>query len=167
MEATGPESSSRLQAEIRQTRPFSSPAQEALLGLMRTNDEVRRRINLVVEPRDLSIQQYNVLRILRGAGGPGLATLDVAGRMIERTPGITRLMDKLEAKALVERKRGPADRRQVMCFITQAGLDLLASLDEPMSQSVHDSMAGLTELELRELIGLLDKLRTPVSPTEL
>jgi len=138
-----------------------------LLGLMRTNDEVRRRINLVVEPRDLSIQQYNVLRILRGAGGPGLATLDVAGRMIERTPGITRLMDKLEAKALVERKRGPADRRQVMCFITQAGLDLLASLDEPMSQSVHDSMAGLTELELRELIGLLDKLRTPVSPTEL
>jgi len=74
-----------------------------------------------------------VLRILRGAGQQGTPTLEIADRMIQKNPGITRLLDKLEAKHLVRRKRCPEDRRQVLCWITEAGLRLLADLDKPMA----------------------------------
>ena len=78
-----------LREEIRQTKPFASPAQEAILGLYRTADLLQRTFAQIVEPRDISLQQYNVLRILRGAGKQGTPTLDIADRMIEKTPGIT------------------------------------------------------------------------------
>src|ERR687897_938950 len=96
---------SALQKEIRQTRPFQSRGQEAVLALMRTTDLARRVIGKVLEPYDVTAQQYNVLRILRGAGEAGLPTLDIADRMIEQAPGITRLIDRLEAKGLVRRER--------------------------------------------------------------
>src|SRR3954466_7364516 len=91
--------------EIKQTRPFRTQREEASVALLRTADLLRRMIGTVVEPRGITAQQYNVLRILRGAGDDGLPTLDIAERMIEQTPGITRLMDRLEAKKLVVRKR--------------------------------------------------------------
>ncbi|HZJ72423.1 MAG TPA: MarR family transcriptional regulator, partial [Planctomycetota bacterium] len=100
-----------LQREIRQTRPFPSVEAEAVVGLMRTADVVKRGLARVVEPRGLTLQQYNVLRILRGAGPEGLPTLEIAGRMIEQAPGVTRLLDRLEAKNLVQRARCPRDRR--------------------------------------------------------
>ncbi len=169
MEAIGPDAAAgKLLAEIRQTRPFRSVAEESMLGLLRTADEVQRRLAAVVEPDGLSVQQYNVLRILRGAGAKGLPTLDIAGRMIERTPGITRLLDKLEVKGLVSRSRGPLDRRQVVCRITASGLALLVRLDDPMTIAGIRAMAALDEIEQRVLIGLLDRLRSgPESPTEL
>ncbi|HWZ86101.1 MAG TPA: MarR family transcriptional regulator, partial [Thermoanaerobaculia bacterium] len=85
---------SALAREIRQTKPFQSRRHEAALGLLKTVDELRQRTSSVLEPFGVTDQQYNVLRILRGAGGAGLPTLDIAGRMVERAPGITRLIDR-------------------------------------------------------------------------
>src|SRR5258706_12493191 len=87
--------------ELKQTKPFPSKRQEAAVALLRTADVIRRLFGAVVEPKGITVQQYNVLRILRGAGEPGLPTLDIAERMIETTPGITRLIDRLETKKLV------------------------------------------------------------------
>jgi MarR family transcriptional regulator, organic hydroperoxide resistance regulator len=148
-----------LREEIRQSKPFDSPAQEAILALYRTSDMLRRRFSQLVEPHGISLQQYNVLRILRGAGKMGIPTLDIADRMIERTPGVTRLLDKLEAKRLVRRQRCPEDRRQVFCWITEPGIRLLAELDQPLAAAGRSSMAPLPTGELQALITTLEKVR--------
>lgn len=148
-----------LREEIRQTKPFESAAQEAILGLYRTSDMLQRRFAQLVEPHGISLQQYNVLRILRGAGADGTPTLDIAERMVEKTPGITRLLDKLENKRLVRRKRCPEDRRQVLCWITDAGLRLLADLDEPLADSGKQAMGSLAPMQIRELISILEQVR--------
>jgi MarR family transcriptional regulator, organic hydroperoxide resistance regulator len=148
-----------LREEIRQSKPFDSPAQEAILALYRTSDMLRRQFSQLVEPHGISLQQYNVLRILRGAGKTGIPTLDIADRMIERTPGVTRLLDKLEAKRLVRRQRCPEDRRQVLCWITEPGMRLLAELDQPLATAGIRSMAPLPTGELRALIATLEKVR--------
>jgi DNA-binding MarR family transcriptional regulator len=136
-----------LREEIRQSKPFDSPAQEAILALYRTSDMLRRRFTQIVEPHGISLQQYNVLRILRGAGKTGTPTLDIADRMIEMTPGVTRLLDKLEAKRLVRRERCPEDRRQVLCWTTESGLRLLAELDKPLAAAGVKSMEPLPSAE--------------------
>jgi DNA-binding MarR family transcriptional regulator len=148
-----------LREEIRQTKPFESPTQEAILSVYRTSDVLQRRFVKLVEPHGISLQQYNVLRILRGAGKEGTPTLDIAERMVEKTPGITRLLDKLEAKHLVRRKRCPEDRRQVLCWITDAGLNLLGELDKPVVQASVSSLQSLTQAELKQLISILEKVR--------
>ena len=104
------ESKGTLQHEIQQSHPFRSHSQEAVLGILRTADLLRRVISQIVEPWGITQQQYNVMRILRGAGDEGLPTLTIAQRMVERTPGITRLIDRLESKGWVERTRCPNDR---------------------------------------------------------
>ncbi|HYO15982.1 MAG TPA: MarR family transcriptional regulator [Thermoanaerobaculia bacterium] len=151
---------SALAKEIRQQRPFRSLGQEAALGLMRTTDLLRRAIARVLEPYDVTPQQYNVLRILRGAGEQGLPTLEIGDRMIEQAPGITRLLDRLEAKGWVTRKRCTEDRRQVLCWLTPAGRDLVQQLDEPVDQADATAMEMLSDQEKRELIRLLDQVRT-------
>jgi DNA-binding MarR family transcriptional regulator len=148
-----------LREEIRQTKPFASPAQEAILGLYRTADLLQRAFARIVEPRGISLQQYNVLRILRGAGEQGTPTLDIADRMIEKTPGITRLLDKLEAKRLVRRERCPEDRRQVLCWITARGLQLLADLDKPLTSAGEKVAQPLKSSELQTLIALMERIR--------
>jgi DNA-binding MarR family transcriptional regulator len=145
--------------EIKQTKPFVSPSQEATLSLWRTADHVRRVLGRTIEERGLTLQQYNVLRILRGAGPDGLPTLEIAERMIEQTPGITRLLDRLERKALIQRKRCSEDRRQVLCFIAESGLELLSRLDEPVRQATDQAMHPLTEEQVRMLIELLEQIR--------
>src|SRR5947207_13986566 len=100
-----------------------------MVALIRTADVVRRAVGDVVEPHGITAQQYNVLRILRGAGREGLPTLEIAERMIEQTPGITRLIDRLESKKLVARERSATDRRCVYCRITAAGTDLVSRPD--------------------------------------
>lgn len=149
---------SALRREIRQGRPFRSLKQEATLGLLRTADLVRRRMGALVEPHGVTLQQYNVLRILRGAGGP-LPTLEVGERMVEQAPGVTRLLDRIEAKGLVSRERCAEDRRQVLVSITPAGLALLAALDERVDREDDDVLATLDEAETRRLIELLDRVR--------
>ena len=149
---------SRIQQEIKQTRPFGSKAQEATIGLMRTADLVRRAVGDIVEPYGITPQQYNVLRILRGAGAGGLPTLEIAERMIEATPGITRLIDRLETKRLVSRERCHKDRRRVFCRITREGLALLKKLDAPIRDA--DALGSLTSNELKQLVSLLDRARS-------
>ena len=150
---------SQLLREIRQTKPFRGPAHEAAVGLMRTADLIQRNFSRFVEPHGLTIQQYNVLRILRGAGSAGLPTLEIGERMIERTPGITRLIDRLEAKKLVRRERSTTDRRQVYCWITPVGLSMLAQIDEPIDRAGEEAFAGMSDGETRALIVQLETVR--------
>lgn len=145
--------------ELQQTAPFRSRSQEALLSLVRTSSVLSRRIGRVIEPHGLSLQQYNVLRILRGAGTDGLPTLCIRDRMIEEGSTITRLIDKLERAGLAERKRSSPDRRQVLCFLTDHGRNLLLKLD-PLVQSAEDAtMAALSPEQQHTLIALLGTLR--------
>jgi DNA-binding MarR family transcriptional regulator len=140
-------------------RPLQSAAQEAVVGLLRTADLVRRRIAAVVEPAGITVQQFNVLRILRGGGAGGVPTLDVADRMIEQTPGITRLLDRLEAKGLVRRERCREDRRQHLCRITREGLDVLKRLDGPVLRAGEATMCGLARRERIAFIRMLEAIR--------
>jgi DNA-binding MarR family transcriptional regulator len=150
---------SAVQREIRQRRPFQSRSQEGVVALLRTVDLVRRSLARVVEAHGITLQQYNVLRILRGAGAEGLPTLEIAERMVEQAPGVTRLLDRLEAKGLVRRKRCPEDRRQVLCFANPAALRLLHDLAAPMERADRAALGMLRAAELDALIGLLDRVR--------
>ena len=153
---------SALAREIQQRRPFQSAQQEAALGLLKTVDVLRLHISRVLEPFGVTDQQYNVLRILRGAGKAGLPTLEIAERMIERAPGITRLIDRLEKKSLVSRKRCTSDRRQVFCILAPAGARLLSRMDAPVAKA-DDALGALGDAELKTLIRLLDALRAGLS----
>jgi DNA-binding MarR family transcriptional regulator len=149
----------RLQDEIKQRSPFDSLEQEALLNLLRTADVLMRRIIAVLKPYGLSHSQYNVLRILRGAGEDGLACREIGDRMITRDPDITRLLDRLEARGLVTRTRDQQDRRIVMARVTAEGLRLLAQLDGPIEEVDRRPLKHLGESRLRALIALLEAAR--------
>jgi len=150
---------SSLQREIQQTKPFRSHSQEGILGLLRTADVVRRFLARVLEPFDVTPQQYNVLRILRGAGCDGLPTLAIGERMLEEAPGVTRLLDRLEAKGLARRERSPGDRRQVLCRLTPEGHALVQRIDAPMDEADDDALAMLGPEDQIQLIRLLDAIR--------
>lgn len=154
-----------IQRELKQKTPFSSPAHEASVSLLRTADLIRRTIGILVEPQGITMQQFNVLRILRGAGESGLPTLEIAERMVEQTPGITRLLDRLEAKGLVGRERCRSDRRQVLCTITNEGLELLDQVDEPIRRAEKKALAALSEHQLKQLLSLLDLARNGLHAT--
>ncbi len=151
--------STRLLAELKQRRPFPTPAEEAAVALMRTTDLLQRRIALAIEPAGITPQQYNVLRILRGSHPEPLPTLEIALRMIEQAPGITRLLDRLETKQLVRRERCREDRRQVLCRISDRGLAVLAELDRPVSRAIRGAFRKLGRARALQLIVLLDGLR--------
>src|SRR5471030_1536736 len=150
---------SALQHELRQRRPFQSAAHEAVVGLLRTADLVRRQAAALVEPHGITLQQFNVLRILRGAGDDGLPTLEVADRMIEQTPGVTRLLDRLETKELVRRQRCPKDRRQHLCWITPRGLGILQKIDAVSLRAAEETLKGLRQKDRVTFIKLLDAIR--------
>lgn len=152
--------------EIGQSVPFRSVGQEAMVALLRTADDLRRHLSAGLAEEDLTLQQYNVLRILRGAGERGLPTLEIGERMVERQPGVTRLVDRLITKDLVTRQRGTRDRRQVLCRITPAGLELLARLDDTIGRADADILAMMSEERVRDLVGLLDLLRAGLRSTD-
>jgi DNA-binding MarR family transcriptional regulator len=145
--------------ELKQSKPFASKSQEAAVALLRTADLIRRNMAAILEPYDITAQQYNVLRILRGAGEKGLPTLEIVERLIEETPGITRLIDRLEEKQLVVRERCLTDRRQVFCRITKDGLKLLSKLDLPLNSNEEEFLGHLKKRELDLLVDLLDRAR--------
>ncbi len=150
----------KIQAELKQTKPFESLAVEAGVNLARTHDAVLRGVEQVLRPTAISPTQFNVLRILRGAGTQGRACGEIAERMVTRDPDITRLLDRLEARKLVSRAREEKDRRVVKTRITAAGLRLLKHLDRPIAEA-HEQMLGhLGERRLRQLIQLLEDART-------
>jgi DNA-binding MarR family transcriptional regulator len=148
-----------IQAEIRQTKPFRNLEEEALIALQRTADQLHWRISEMLKPHGLSPTQYNALRILRGAGPEGRSCSEIAERMINRDPDITRLIDRLERRGLVERSREGRDRRVVIARITAAGLELLESLDRVIEQFNGKILGHLGEERLRMLIQLLDAAR--------
>src|SRR5262245_39122094 len=150
---------SAIERELKQTKPFPSRRQEGAVALLRTADLLRHRVARHLEPMDITPQQYNVLRILRGARPERLPTLELADRMIERAPGITRLLDRLEAKKLVHRERCASDRRQVLCTITAAGLELLRRLDGNVNDLEVGSLGRLSDEQTLQLIRLLDLVR--------
>lgn len=147
------------QRAIRQDKPFRSLGQEAVVALLLSAERIRwPYLDLLAAEGDLTLQQYNVLRILRGAGDAGLPTLEIADRMIERTPGVTRLLDRLEEKGVVRRARSTQDRRVVTARITKAGKDVLARLDAPTDRLDDEALAGLSPTELRTLVRLLERI---------
>ena len=154
-----PQRTSALRDELKQSRPFTSAAHEAFVSILRTAALVQRHIAQVVEVSGVTIQQYNVLRILRGAGDAGLPTLAIRDRMIEEAAGITRLLDKLETASLVVRERSTPDRRQVLCHITPVGVRLLASLDTPVENAIESALSMLDDQEQRSLTDLLGAVR--------
>jgi DNA-binding MarR family transcriptional regulator len=158
--AADPEESAHgLQAEIAQRRPFHSIKAEVTVGILRTAALIERHFAQVVARTGVTVQQYNVLRILRGAGPEGLPTLVIRDRMIHAAPGITRLLDKLEKAGLARRERASPDRRQVFCYITPKGLEVLAQLDEEMRRADDVAVGTLDEAQQRELIKLLEGVR--------
>ena len=135
-----------------------APAREIKVSVLQAADGVRRRMAALLAPAGLSLQQFNVLRILRGTRPEPLPTLEIAQRMIERTPGITRLLDGLVGKGLVARERSARDRRAVLCRITPEGLALLERLDAPVELSDRGAVAALSAQEQATLVDLLKKL---------
>ena len=149
---------SKLQKEIKQNKPFRSRRQEAVLAIVRTADVLKRRWR-VAEEFGVTGQQYNVLRILRGAHPEPLPTMEIASRMIENTPGITGLLDRLEEKGLVQRARDADDRRCSRCSITAKGMKLLAEMDEPINQSEEAALSTLDGKDVDRLIDILEQVR--------
>jgi DNA-binding MarR family transcriptional regulator len=152
-------SESRLQAELKQSRPFASPLQEAFLSVLKTADLLTHVLDQHLASHDLRHQQYNVLRILRGAGPEGIPTLAIADRLIECTPGMTRLLDRMEQKGLVLRKRCPDDRRQVLCYATAQGNDLLDRLEPMVKTLVDQFFERIQPAELETFIETMERIR--------
>ena len=150
---------SAIRRELRQTKPFPSLAQEAAVALLRTADVIRADLERTLEPFGVTPQQYNVLRILRGSHPEPLPTLEIAERMVERAPGITRLLDRLEAAKQVSRERGREDRRRVLVSITRAGLATLARADAPVNSIEGARASRLARKDLEQLVALLDRMR--------
>jgi DNA-binding MarR family transcriptional regulator len=148
-----------IQSEIQQTKPFSTLEEEALVSLQRTADQLHWRMSEMLKEYGVSPTQYNALRILRGAKDEGRACSEIAERMINRDPDITRLVDRLERRGLVARSREDRDRRVITTRITPAGLKLLDSLDRPIEDFNRRLLGPLGEQRLRTLIQLLDAAR--------
>lgn len=146
-----------LEQKLKQTKGFSSVQQAVLLGLQvaahRVWDQWTRFLKAESE---LTPNQYNVLRILRGAGVAGHTSGAIAERMITRDPDVTRLVDRLARRGLVRRVRDEDDRRVVRLFITRTGLEVLERLDEPIVELPQRVLGSLSETELRQLRDLLD-----------
>lgn len=140
----------------------SCPEEAVYLELLRTTDRLSRSLAQILKAEDLSSNQYNVLRILRGAAqasDSGLPCGEIANRMITRDPDITRLLDRLEKRSLITRWRESRDRRVVLARITSEGLELLARLDEPIRQTHRRQLGHLGPDRLRELAALLEESR--------
>jgi MarR family 2-MHQ and catechol resistance regulon transcriptional repressor len=136
---------------------FRNARHKAVVNLRYTSNYIGNIQNSYMAQYDLSMPQFNILRILRGAND-AISVNTVKDRMVEKSPNTTRLMDKLIDKGLMERVRCEEDRRVVYVSITKAGLDLLAKIDED-SESKLDVSGNLTEAEAEQLSALLDKLR--------
>lgn len=149
----------RLQHEIRQRRPFPHPAEEAFLNLQRTAGMLMREVEQTLQTFQLTHPQYNVLRILAGAGAEGLPCGEIAGRMITRDPDITRLLDRMEKRGHVRRQRGVDDRRVVLARITPEGAAALRALEKPVRDAIRGPMAPLGAAKLAQLTGLLEEIR--------
>lgn len=142
-------------------KKFDSPEQEAYLHLWRTYDRLKALEEKLFQQVDLSPQQYNALRLLRAAQPATMPTLALGARLISRAPDMTRLLDRLEERKLVQRDRRPENRRVVEVGITAAGLELLDQLDDRVRQCNHEQLGHLSARSLAQLVSLLAEARAP------
>ena len=145
--------------EIKQRQPFRSPEEEAFLSVLRTAQLLSDAIEVLLAPSGISRPQYNVLRILRGAGPAGLGRNEIRDRLLTRMPDVTRLLDHLEAAGLVQRQRASRDRRSVCAALTAPGLALLDGLDAPVHDLLQRLLGHLPPDRLRDLSDLLLAVR--------
>jgi len=149
-----------LQKELKQQKPFGSLEQEVVLNVMRTGGALRKGIAEVLRPFSLSAPQYNILRILRGATEQdGIPCTEIGDRLVSRDPDVTRLLDRLEKRALVARGRSSTDRRVVNARITKKGQDLVNELDGPMANVHAGQLSHMKRKDLRALVDLLEEAR--------
>lgn len=151
-----------LLSEIKQTKPFASTEEEVLLNLQRTAEVLGRKAVEVLKPSELTVVQYNVLRILRGAGTGGIKCSEISERLITKDSDITRLLDRLEIRHLIYRERDRKDRRVILTRITLKGAKLLAELDEPITTASRQQLAHLSREQLEQLNNLLVAARTAI-----
>jgi DNA-binding MarR family transcriptional regulator len=149
----------KLQVELKQNKPFQSLEMEAYLNIVKTADVLQQTSGQALRNSGLSETQYNVLRILRGAGDEGLKCSEIGERMVTRDPDITRLLDRLEKQGWIERRRSTTDRRVVTTTITPSGLALLTSLDAPIRELLDQMLGRLGPAKLQTLIELLEEAR--------
>jgi MarR family transcriptional regulator, 2-MHQ and catechol-resistance regulon repressor len=155
---------SRLQHELKKKKPFASPAQEAILNVLRTNDQFQNRFGKLFREYEITASQYNVLRILRGEARP-MPCQEICERMIQVVPAMTGLLDRLEDQQLIRRDRSQTDRRIIYVEPTDKALKLLARMDQPVLD-MHQSLIGhLTKAELQQLSRLLEKARSSLEST--
>jgi DNA-binding MarR family transcriptional regulator len=152
--------SRELRDEIRQSKPFDSLEQEALLAVERTAAVLMHGFGDSLKPHGITPTQYNVLRILRGAGPAGLCRNEIRDRLVAQVPDVTRLLDRMEEAGLVERERAEQDRRLVTTRITRQGVQLLKRLDAPVLDAHHRQLGHLSAAQLRSLIDLLAAARS-------
>lgn len=148
----------KLSERIKQTR-FASPAQEALLNVLVTSSWLLNELSALMAPFGVTPTQYNVLRILRGNHPGKLTCTEIGRRMLDRTPDVTRLLNRLERAGLVTRSRASHDKRVVEVSITEKGLELLARMQPVVDATQERLMSRLSPEELRLLSELLDRLR--------
>ena len=148
----------RLADEIKMTKPFALPEEEATLSILRTADLIQQRTLEVLKPFEISAPQYNVLRILRGAR-EDLSCGQIAERMVNRDPDVTRLLDRMEARGLISRARDKQDRRVVKTRIAAEGMNILKQLDPLILEHHRRQFHGFGERKLKLLIGLLEQVR--------
>ena len=151
----------KLEKQLKKKRKFESVQMAAIIGLARTSDLFLYRFGQLLRDYGITEPQYNVLRILRGEANP-LPCLEIASRLIRKVPAITHLIDKLEQRGLVSRKRCTKDRRVWYVSLTTAGGKLLADLDGPVKQMHQDLCCGLTTSECKQLEELLEKARAAI-----
>lgn len=152
---------SHIGEEIHQSKAFATTEEELLVSLLRTTDVLEERFDRMVKPFGISMTQYNVLRILRGAGPGGRTCGEIGERLIAREPDVTRLLERLEKAGYIARTRDTADRRVVVTRITAAGLKLLSELDKPMRE-LDGLLKPIGEKKIEKMLKLLDELRTLV-----
>lgn len=149
----------KLQDELKQREPFKAVEQEAYLSIIRTAAVLDHSMAQALKPFGITPTQYNVLRILRGAGGSGLCRNEVGERLITAVPDVTRLLDRMEDMGLIVRERSKTDRRLVSTMLTKKGTDLLARLDDKIC-GIHDAQLGhISKRELKTLVALLGSVR--------
>jgi DNA-binding MarR family transcriptional regulator len=148
-----------LQDELKQNRPFASLEQEVHLSVLRTAAVLERRIAQLLKPHGLTLTQYNVLRILRGAGDEGLCRNEVGERLLREVPDVTRLLDRMKALKLIRRQRSSEDRRLVRTHITPKGLTMLDEIDGRVRALHCSELSRLDEARLRDLLCALEAVR--------
>ena len=153
-----------LQQELKQTRPFTSLHAEAFLNLLRTADQLHRRLHITLKPHGLTVTQYNALRILRGAGDHPLSCSEIGERLISQEPDITRLLDRMERNGWIKRERDQKDRRLVLSSITAEGREQVKKIESIVDHCVEQMLEHMKAPDLQQMIARLEQARQPVKP---